>query len=203
MSTHRLPFPALAVAGCLASCAQPPAEAPEEPLTRAQRAVNLPVSCSDEAAAAMRRGVSDLHNMMYVTARDIFEEALAADGDCVMADWGVAMTHIHPLWVDAPTEEIIVAMQRRIGQAMEKGASTERERAYLSTVEAFFAGGLELTERERLARFADAWQAVAENHPDDLEAQAFYSLAYLATADIDDKSYVVQKKSGAFAVRSS
>ena len=147
----------------------------------------------------MQRGVADLHNMMYVTARGVFEDALSADAGCVMADWGVAMTYIHPLWADAPTEEQLAAMEGRVRQAVAKGAPTEREQAYLETVRGYFEDGRGRSERERLTRFAAAWRAAYENFPDDREAQAFHSLAHLATADPYDKSYAIQHEAGAIA----
>ena len=165
----------------------------------ATRSVDFPVSCSPNATAAMQRGVADLHNMMYITARGVFEEAASADGDCVMAHWGVAMTYIHPLWNDPLTDEQLEAMEARVGDAVAKGAPTERERAYLNTVRVFFENGRERTERERLILFEAAWRDIYENFPNDLEAQAFYALAYLATADPYDKSYAIQKAAGGIA----
>ncbi len=200
MQSRGLSLVALIAIGSISACDREPAQPSTEAIQgQVIRSANFAVSCSPEAAAAMQRGITDLHNMMYTTAREVFEEAASADTDCVMADWGVAMTYIHPLWNDPPTDEQIDILEARVRRAIAKSAPTERERAYLNTVRAFFENGRERTERERLTPFEAAWRDVYENYPDDLDARAFYSLAYLATADPNDKSYVVQKAAGAIA----
>ena len=186
----------VSISACEREAVQPTVEVVQD---EAQPPVGFPVSCSREATAAMQRGVADLHNMMYITARGVFEEAASADPDCVMAHWGVAMTYIHPLWNDAPTDEQLGLMEARVRDAVASGAPTPRERAYLNTVHAFFENSRARTERERLTLFEAAWRDVYENFSNDLEAQAFYSLAYLATADPNDKSYVIQNAAGAIA----
>ena len=100
--------------------------------------VGFSTSCLPEATVAVKRGVTDLHNMMYASARKAFDEATRADKECAMAVWGTAMTYIHPVWNDQPDAQQYAAIRERIYRAMEKGVPTEREQAYLNTVRAFF-----------------------------------------------------------------
>ena len=66
--------------------------------------VHFRVSCTEPAQRLMERGVALLHHMTYTDARRVFESASAADPDCGLAYWGQAMTLIHPLWSDPPSE---------------------------------------------------------------------------------------------------
>ena len=70
--------------------------------------VHFPVSCKAPAQNLLERGVALLHHMTYSGARRVFEAAGAVDPDCSLAYWGVAMTYIHPLWLDKPTREQII-----------------------------------------------------------------------------------------------
>lgn len=45
-----------------------------------------------------------------------------------------------------------------------------------STTRAYFEGGEQLTERQRLARFEKAWRELTQAFPNDLEARAFTPL---------------------------
>ena len=44
------------------------------------------------------QGLLQLHNFEYGDARASFQAAQAEDPDFVMAYWGEALTHEHPLW---------------------------------------------------------------------------------------------------------
>ena len=161
--------------------------------------VNFPVGCNAEAAALVERGVALLHHMMYDEASFVFGMADDRDPDCAMAYWGRAMTLIHPLWNDVPSAS---QFERGIGlveKTLLLGGHSDREDAYLETTRAYFDEGESASERERLLKFKNAWKALSEEYPEDLEAQAFYSLALRATADSADKELVVQKAAGLIA----
>lgn len=151
--------------------------------------VRFPVSCTVQAAAAVERGVVLLHHMMYENARLVFGMAANLDRNCSMAVWGQAMTLIHPLWPDRPGPQLLARGRSLADRALQMEPGSAREAAYLTTTAAYFAGSPEESEQDRLARFATAWQAVAEAYPSDLEAQALFALAHLATAELSDKSY--------------
>lgn len=50
------------------------------------------------AHAVFIRGLVMLHNFEYEDARETFRQAREVDPDFVMAYWGEALTHEHPLW---------------------------------------------------------------------------------------------------------
>jgi tetratricopeptide (TPR) repeat protein len=161
--------------------------------------VHFPVSCSEPAQRLMERGVALLHSMTYVSARRVFESASAADPDCALAYWGQAMTIIHPLWSDPPSEADFNRGQALVNKAKTRGQKTERERAYIAAVEAYYAEGWNRNETANLASFKEGWEKVYRQFPKDLEAACFYALTHMATADPADKTYAKQKRSGAIA----
>ncbi|NIS80099.1 MAG: hypothetical protein GTO14_07795 [Anaerolineales bacterium] len=135
--------------------------------------------------------------MTYAGARRVFEAAREADPDCALAYWGIAMTYVHPLWPDTPTEEDLKLGLDLLKFSKTRGQKTKRERAYIGALEAYYRNALERDERARLASFDQAWKRIHHEFPDDLEAASFYALAHMATATSKDKSYRIQKEAGA------
>jgi tetratricopeptide (TPR) repeat protein len=161
--------------------------------------VHFPVSCSEPAQRLMERGVALLHSMTYVGARRVFEAASSADPDCGFAYWGQAMTIIHPLWSDPPSEAEFKRGQALVNNAKTRGEKTDRERAYIAAVEAYYTEGWNRDETANLASFEEGWEKVYHQFPKDLEAACFYALAHMATANPADKTYAKQRRAGAIA----
>jgi tetratricopeptide (TPR) repeat protein len=161
--------------------------------------VHLPVSCSKPTQLLLERGVALLHHMTYSGARKVFEAATAADPECAMGYWGQAMTFIHPLWSDPPSEIDFKRGLALLQKAKTVGQKTERELAYITAVEAYYAKGWNRNETANLASFEGGWKDVYQQFPEDLEAACFYALAHMATADPGDKTYTKQRRAGAIA----
>lgn len=151
--------------------------------------VRFATGCADAANRHAVRGLTLLHHMTYLDANQAFVAATEADPACTIGYWGQAMTIIHPLWPDVPTEENLLRGAELVRQARERTAPDERASAYLGTVEAYFEDGTSKTEPERLLAFEAAWRDVFEAYPDDLEARALFALSHLATASPADKTY--------------
>ena len=161
--------------------------------------INFAVNGRPEAQVHVVRGVKLVHHMMYPEADREFAAALAADPDCALAHWGRAMTLIHPLWPDAPTE-----LERQQGAAQIRDglacpAATARERAYLETLDRYFAASVPGDHAARLKVLDIAWTELAEKYPDDLDAVAFSALYHLAPARFvaKDKSHRIQLEAAA------
>jgi len=161
--------------------------------------VHFPVGCNAEAAPLVERGVALLHHMMYDEASFVFGMADDRDPDCALAYWGRAMTLIHPAWTDVPSPSQFERGVGLVEKSLSLGGHSDRENAYLETTRAYFGAGESASERERLEQFKNAWKALREKHPEDLEARAFYSLALFATANKADKEFVTQKAAGLVA----
>jgi hypothetical protein len=68
--------------------------------------VNFPISCSAAGQAVFTRAVALLHSFGYEEARRAFDDVAAADSNCGIAYWGVAMTFYHPIWAPPTNEEV-------------------------------------------------------------------------------------------------
>ncbi|MDX1675614.1 MAG: hypothetical protein R3314_12540 [Longimicrobiales bacterium] len=162
-------------------------------------AVVLAPTCGEAATAELRRGLALLHNMTYSEAERAFRAAADADADCSLAYWGIAMTYVHPLWPDVPSDEQLARGWDLLREARSKGLGTPREEAYVSALEAYYRDGADRTEKDRLAAYADAWERVSTEHPDDPEAALFSALATIATAPPSDSTFRNQREAGSIA----
>lgn len=156
--------------------------------------VDLNASCEAEAQEAVNTGTALLHHMMYEQAEARFQDAYMADPNCAMAQWGLAMTQLHPLW-HPPSESEIEAGRQASERAQKIGAPTEREQAYIDAIHAFFH--TDGSFGERLAAWEEAHKRLHESYPDDVDAAAFYALSQLATAPRDDRTFSKQAQAGA------
>jgi len=103
-----------------------------------------------------------------------------------MAHWGEAMTHNHPIWMEQDREAGLKALRDLAStpEARLKEAPTEREKAYLRTTHVLYGADREepMSKEARDDAYEDAMAGLAEQYPDDLDAQAFHALSILGTA---------------------
>lgn len=200
-----IPLLALALAACsqedvdIASTDEPPGTETAAPVAAADEplgTVRFPVSCGEAAARHTERGLALLHHMTYEDARDAFAAAVEADPECAMGYWGQAMTFIHPLWSDPPTEEDFDHARALLEEAASRGEKADWESAYVEAAQAYFASGWDRDERDNLAAFKTGWERVHRDFPDDPEATSLYALSLLATADPADRTYAQQLEAG-------
>ena len=128
------------------------------------------------------RGVKLVHHMMYPEADREFAAAAKSDPGCALAYWGRAMTLLHPLWPDVPTDA-----ERQLGaEQLRRGlgcpSASPRERAYLETLNRYFGEQAAGDHAARLRALDAAWTALAAKYPEDLDAVAFSALYHLAPA---------------------
>jgi tetratricopeptide (TPR) repeat protein len=157
--------------------------------------VNFDISCNMEAQSRFNHGLGMLHHMMYDQAADIFNEALAADPDCAMAYWGVAMTRLNPLWAP-PNEKTFKKGYDAIKKGADTGNPTEKELDYIHALKAYYAVMDESGFRNGLKAWERELEKVHKKYPDDIDAGAFYGLSLLATASRDDETFSQQAKAG-------
>jgi tetratricopeptide (TPR) repeat protein len=140
-------------------------------------AVDFPTSGEGEAQAHFVRGVAALHSFWYPEAEEELRRAREVDPGFVMAYWGEAMTHNHPVWDQVELEAGREALERLAPTAEERlaMAPTERERAYLAAVEILFFGEGDKPARDRA--YEAAMGRLAERYPEDPEAAIFHALA--------------------------
>ena len=159
--------------------------------------VHFDTSCSSAAQEKFDRGLAMVHSFVYPDSVQAFTEAAAADPQCAIAYWGIAISHrpnplILPL-APAVLKNGLEAVEK--GKAI--GAKTERERDWLATIEAYYKDYDKVDQTTRGLAYEKAMEQLVQKYPDDPEAPIFYALALNETALPSDKTYANQLKAGA------
>ncbi len=155
--------------------------------------IDFPTSGGREAQEHFLRGVAALHSFWYEEALDAFQAATKADPDFAMGYWGEAMTYNHPIWLQQDTE----AGRKALAKIKGTSKLNEREKAFINALRVLYGDGDKLT---RDYAYAAAMEKIYRDHPDDLEAAAFYSLALLGLVRPGEKGFQRQMKAGAIAL---
>ncbi len=105
-------------------------------------------SCEPAAQERINAGLALLHHMMYEQAEAEFVAASEADASCAMAHWGVAMSVIHPLWGERPSDEAFAKGQAALERARalyarlaEQAADADADLPAIREARAFVARG--------------------------------------------------------------
>ncbi|PEN13800.1 hypothetical protein CRI94_06950 [Longibacter salinarum] len=159
-------------------------------------------SGAEEAQKPFLNGLLMLHSFEYPEAREAFQKAQEVDSDFVMAIWGEAMTHNHPIWMEQDREAALDALAK-LGETPDEqlaAASTERERHYLRTLHVLYGAGTDepASKETRDDEYAEAMAGLATSFPDDLDAQAFHALSILGTAH-EGRDFSTYMRSAAIA----
>jgi tetratricopeptide (TPR) repeat protein len=143
--------------------------------------VDFANSGAPAAQADFLDGLALLHDFEYPAAAAAFRRAEAVDPGFAMAYWGEAMTFNHPIWMQQDLKAAQAALNKLAPTpaARRAKAKTDREKAYLDTVEILYGTG---SKEERDFRYEDATAKLHARYPDDVDATAFYGLAILGTA---------------------
>src|SRR5258708_14940 len=100
--------------------------------------VSFKPSCAPAAQEKFDRGLAMVHSFFYPYSIQAFTEAAAADPQCAIAYWGIAISHRpNPLILPLPAAALKAGLE-----AVEKGkaigAKTERQRDWLTAVELYY-----------------------------------------------------------------
>lgn len=155
--------------------------------------VKFDVSCKLAVRAEFSRGVAMMHSFWYSEAESAFQRVAAADPQCAMAHWGVAMSNYHPVWAP-PNGEELKRGKEAAAKALAMTGGNERERDYITAINIFYADSDKLDHRTRAVAYEKAMEKLAAKYPKDDEATIFYGLSLLGTASPNDKTYANQKR---------
>jgi tetratricopeptide (TPR) repeat protein len=141
--------------------------------------IDFPNSGPPEAQKQFIEGVLLLHSFEYARSRRAFQEAVKIAPEFALAYWCEAMTYDHRIWGEQDQLAALAALKKLAPTPPERRAKakTEREKMYLDAVEALF--GESEDPHEIAAAYSNAMAALTKRFPDDLEAQALYSLSLL------------------------
>lgn len=156
--------------------------------------VSFPVTCNAPAQAEMHRAVAMLHSFWFPEARKTFEAAATADPACGIAYWGVALTHFgNPMagGVGSPGQ---AAGWDAAQKAVQAGARSDRDRAYIDAAVALFKDHATVDNRTRMKAYEAAFAQIVQRFPADTEAKIFHGIFMVATAPPTDMSFAQQQK---------
>jgi hypothetical protein len=159
--------------------------------------VHFETSCTPQAQAKFDRGLAMLHSFVYPDSVQAFTEAAAADPQCAIAYWGIAISsRPNPLILP-----LSAAILKKGLEAVEKGKAigvkTERERDWLAAIELYYKDYDKIDQTSRGLAYEKAMEQLMQKYPDDPEAAVFYALALNETALPSDRTYAKQLKAGA------
>jgi tetratricopeptide (TPR) repeat protein len=157
--------------------------------------VSFPNSGAPSAQASFLYGLAQLHNFEYDDAARAFREAQQADPGFAMAYWGEAMTKNHPVWMEQDLGGARRILERLAPSSAERlsRAKTERERAYLRSIETLYGAG---DKEARDVAYLEEVRRIHTAYPDDVDATAFYGLALLGSAH-NGRDTAIYKKAAA------
>jgi hypothetical protein len=159
--------------------------------------VHFETSCTPQAQEKFDRGLGMVHSFFYPDSVKAFTEAAAADPQCAIAYWGIAISHRPNPLILPLTPAVLKNGLEAAEKGMAIGAKTERERDWLAAIELYYRDYDNVDQTTRGLSYEKAMERLAQKYPDDPEAAAFYALALNETALHGDKTYANQLKAGA------
>ena len=156
--------------------------------------VHFATSC-DKQEQAFNRAVALLHSFQYEQTRQAFEEILARDPNCAMANWGIAMSHYHGLWDSGDINAGRAALRQAQQVAASSPRTTPREKAYIEALAEIYRQD-DNDKYTHAKSFEQKLGQLQADYPDDSEAAIFHALSLAITAPKTDKTFANQRKCG-------
>src|SRR3979411_2526102 len=124
--------------------------------------VNFETSCTPAAQEKFDRGLAMVHSFFYPDSIQAFTEAAAADPQCAIAYWGIAISsRPNPLILPLPP-----AVLKNGVEAVEKaktiGGKTERERDWLAAIELYYRDYDKVDQTTRGLSYEKAMERLAQ-----------------------------------------
>ena len=158
--------------------------------------VSFSLSCRYDLREKFNLGLTLIHSFEYAEAEKVFVSILDQDPECLMAYWATAMSILnHPLSFKQNPESLKRG-EELLKVAKKLTPNNEREKDYIDAVSIYFKDWRTLDTQSRKLNYEKKMEELYKKYPDDVETAVFYSLAVLASAELNDKTYTKQKKSG-------
>lgn len=158
--------------------------------------VHFATSCNETAQRRFDRAIRYQHSFWYQSSKEIFEDALKADPECGIAQWGIALSLLFNPHAPPPAVSLPLGLAA-IKKAKEVGAKSQRERDYIDALSAMYVDYDKVPHRPRVLAYLKAMEALAARYPDDDEAQILYAITLNVAASPNDKTYANQLKGAA------
>lgn len=158
--------------------------------------VSFSLSCRYDLREKFNLGLTLIHSFEYAEAEKVFVSILDEDSECLMAYWATAMSILnHPLSFKQNPESLKRG-DELLKVAKKLTPNNVREKDYIDAVSIYFKDWRTLDTQSRKLNYEKKMEELYKKYPDDVETAVFYSLAVLASAELNDKTYTKQKKSG-------
>jgi hypothetical protein len=160
--------------------------------------VHFQTSCIPTVAPQFNRAVALLHSFEFGASIAAFNEVLAADSTCAMAQWGIALSR----WSNPMAPGIRPPAQLQVGRQAVDAArrlasrATDRERGYINAVAELYDDFEHKDQSSRVLAYSRAMNELSIREPADTEALIFYAISLTASAPPTDKTYANQLKAG-------
>src|SRR5436305_7189566 len=156
--------------------------------------VNFPISCSPAAQQQFNRAVAMLHSFFFPETVKAFTAMAEAEPSSAMAYWGIAISQRPNPLVGPFPGDVVKRGWEAIEKARAASQKTERERAWIEALAAFYQDYASVPQQIRTANYEAAMTRLSVRYPDDTEAAIFAALALNEAADPADKTYAKQLK---------
>jgi len=160
--------------------------------------VHFATSCNPQVTPRFDRAVALLHSFEFGASIRTFNEVLAADTTCAMAQWGIALSR----WSNpmaAGNRSVAQLQQGRLAVDAANRLSpraSDRERGYIHAVGMLYDDFEHKDQRTRIVEYERAMGELVMRQAADTEALIFYAIALAASAPPTDKTYSNQLKAG-------
>ena len=160
--------------------------------------VHFATSCSPSVATQFDRAVALLHSFEFGASIRTFNEVLASDSTCAMAQWGIALSRWGNPMAAGNRSVALLQQGKQVADAAARLAdrATERERGYIRAVSQLYDDYEHKDQRTRIVAYEHAMNDLVMQQPADTEAMIFYAISLAADAPPTDKTYANQLKAG-------
>ena len=118
-----------------------------------------------QAQAFIDQGVAQLHTFYYFESERSFRQAAQIDPDCAIAYWGMAMSNVYN---EKRAMAFLKESRKRAGKV------TEREKLYLTALEALYRDGA--SEKARKEGWLLGLESIVQEFPGDLDARLWLAM---------------------------
>jgi tetratricopeptide (TPR) repeat protein len=160
--------------------------------------VHFQTSCAPAAGAEFDRAIALLHSFEFGGAIRGFNAVIAADSNCAIARWGIALARWGNPMVSNQRAAATLEPGRQAARAAAalKPRASAREQAYIDAVAKLYDNYETAPQSKRVVDYEQAMGEVATKYIGDTEASIFYAIALVASARPTDKTYTNQLRAG-------
>lgn len=160
--------------------------------------VHFATTCKPSVGPTFDRAVALLHSFEFGASIRAFNEVLAADSTCAIAQWGIALSRWTNPMAAGNRAPSVLQQGRQAAEAATALAAhaSEREREYIAAVNRLYEDYEHRDQQTRVVAYERAMGDVAVKQPADTEAKIFHAIALVASASPTDKTYANQLQAG-------